>query len=220
VCGRSRSWVAGGGCGGGTLNWCRRVRMSGPRCEGAESGSLPARHSLSLSPTESSSPNRALCKTTMQASDDAVLICLTPTRNEAWIIKQFLAAAKNWADHIVVADQGSTDGTLQELKSTSGVEVVINDSAGYDEAYRRGGLRNRARQDDGNRVVIGLDADEAVSANWLYSEDWERIKGAKPGAILRFRWVNILRGFTKWWIPPNHSAFGYVDEGWDFNGWR
>ena len=50
-------------------------------------------------------------------------ICLSPTRNEAWIINQFLAAAKTWADHVVVADQGSTDGTLKHLESAPGVEV-------------------------------------------------------------------------------------------------
>jgi len=156
----------------------------------------------------------------MQASDDAVLICLTPTRNEAWIIKQFLAAAKNWADHIVVADQGSTDGTFEELKSTPGVQVIINDSLVFDEAYRQSILLNCARQFEGKRILIGLDADEALSANCLESKDWERIEDAKPGTVLRFRWVNILPGFTRAWIPPSHSAFGYVDDGCDFSGWR
>ena len=38
-------------------------------------------------------------------------ICVTPTRNEAWIIGHFAAAARCWADHVVIADQRSTDGT-------------------------------------------------------------------------------------------------------------
>src|SRR5262249_16995374 len=156
----------------------------------------------------------------MQASDDAVLICLTPTRNEAWIIKQFLAAAKNWADHIVVADQGSTDGTFEELKSTPSVQVIINDSLVFDEAYRQSILLDRARQFEGKRILIGLDADEALSANCLESKEWKQIADAEPGTILRFRWVNILPGFKEVWIPPGYNAFGFVDDGSDFTGWR
>lgn len=61
-------------------------------------------------------------------------VCVTPTKNESWIIKSFLGAALYWADHVIVADQGSTDGTLQQLQNTPGVEAVINDSPVYDES--------------------------------------------------------------------------------------
>jgi hypothetical protein len=62
-------------------------------------------------------------------------ICLNPTRNEAWIIKPFLAAALSWADRVILADHGSTDGTLEILQNTPKVEPVVNDSPVYDEAY-------------------------------------------------------------------------------------
>lgn len=147
-------------------------------------------------------------------------ICVTPVRNEAWIIERFLAAAKTWADHVIVADQGSTDGTLQQLQSTPGAEVVINESAVFDEAHRQKILLDRARQFGGKRILIGLDADEALSANCLESKEWKQIENAEPGTILRFRWVNVLPGFKEVWILPKHSAFGFVDNGCDFTGWR
>jgi glycosyltransferase involved in cell wall biosynthesis len=147
-------------------------------------------------------------------------ICVTPTRNEAWIIERFLAAAKTWASHVIVADQGSTDGTLQQLQSASDVEVVINDSPVYDEAYRQKILLSRARQFEGKKVFIALDADEALSANCLQSKEWKRVGEAKPGTVLRFRWVNILPGFEEAWIPGKYSAFGFVDDGCDFTGRR
>ena len=142
-------------------------------------------------------------------------VCITPTRNEAWIIKPFLAAAKCWADHIVVADQLSTDETFAILSATPGVEAVANDQPQYDEGLRRELLLTRARRwkNSGKRVLIGLDADEALSANCLGSKEWQKLEQAKPGTILRFRWVNILPGFEKAWIPPNLIPCGYVDDG-------
>lgn len=156
---------------------------------------------------------------TERPNDGCVRICVTPTRNEAWVIRPFLAASKTWADQIVVADHRSTDGTLQQLQSTAGVDVVINESPGFDEPHRKRILLDRARTYAGKRILIWLDADEALSANCLQSQEWERISEAKPGTVLRFRWVNILPGFREAWIPPTYSAFGFVDDGCNFSGW-
>jgi hypothetical protein len=140
-------------------------------------------------------------------------LCLTPTRNENWIIDRFLAAAKTWADHIIVADQNSTDGTLAALRATPGVEAVLNDSTRFDEGHRQQLLLKHARRIPGKRILLGLDADEALSSNCRSSPDWEKIAAAAPGTVLRFRWVNVLPGFTQAWIPPAHTAFGFVDDG-------
>lgn len=140
-------------------------------------------------------------------------ICLTPTRNESWIIDRFLAAAQSWADHLIVADQSSTDATRTMLEAKPGVEVVLNDSPGYDESYRQRLLLKHARRIPGKRILIGLDADEALSANCLASPEWDKIAAAAPGTVLRFRWVNVLPGFKEAWIPPEPSAFGFVDDG-------
>lgn len=149
----------------------------------------------------------------MSKSDSLNWVCLTPTRNESWIIKQFVAAAELWASQIIVADQGSTDGTLQQLQSMPRVNVVINDSPVFDETHRQRILLERARQLEGRRILIGLDADEALSANCVETEDWHKMESAAPGTILRFRWVNILPGFNRAWIPPNRIPCGFVDDG-------
>jgi hypothetical protein len=149
----------------------------------------------------------------MSKSDPLNWVCVTPTRNESWIIKQFVAAAELWASHIIVADQGSTDGTLQQLQSMPRVDVVINDSPVFDETHRQRILLERARQLEGRRILIGLDADEALSANCVETEDWHKMESAAPGTILRFRWVNILPGFNEAWIPPNRVPCGFVDDG-------
>jgi hypothetical protein len=145
-------------------------------------------------------------------------ICLTPTRNESWIIAKFLSAAKTWADSVVVADQGSTDGTLQTAQNFPGVHAVVNESKTYDEVHRQRLLINHARKLSRRAVLIALDADEALSANSISSEDWNRIDAAAPGTKLRFRWVNILPGFQKAWIPREPTAFGLIDDGSDHSG--
>jgi hypothetical protein len=150
-------------------------------------------------------------------NDCCNLVCMTPTRNEAWVIKRFLAAAKLWASHIIVADQGSSDGTLEELRRTPGVDVVINDSD-FDEVHRQRLLINRARQVTGKRLLLALDADEALSANCRASAEWEAVKQAQPGTLLRLRWVNVLPGFKQAWIPPEPTVFGFIDDGTEHGG--
>src|SRR5262249_47213302 len=41
------------------------------------------------------------------------VVVLTPVRNEAWILARFLAVTARFADLILVADQGSTDGSAE-----------------------------------------------------------------------------------------------------------
>ena len=41
------------------------------------------------------------------------IICLTPVKNEDWIIEKFLRATSLWAEYIILADQNSTDRTVE-----------------------------------------------------------------------------------------------------------
>jgi hypothetical protein len=147
-------------------------------------------------------------------------ICVTPTRNEAWVIGRFLAAARTWADQVIVADQGSTDGTWEQLQNVPGVRPVKNEMQIFDENHRQKLLLSKAREVEGKRILIGLDADEALSANCLQSKEWRELADAKPGTVVRLRWANILPGFKEAWIPPEPTAFGYIDDGMEHQGKR
>ena len=37
-------------------------------------------------------------------------IVMTPTRNEAWVIRAFLESTMRWVDYVIKCDQLSTDG--------------------------------------------------------------------------------------------------------------
>lgn len=147
-----------------------------------------------------------------ERGESTAVICLTPTKNEAWVINHFLEANSTWADRLVIADQGSTDGTLERLRTAPNVTLVVNDSAVFDERHRQTLLIHQARTFPGRRILIALDADEALSANALQSPEWQKILSAPPGTVLRFKWVNVLPGFETAWVP-GHTVFGFVDDG-------
>jgi hypothetical protein len=146
-------------------------------------------------------------------SERSRLLCLTPMKNEAWIARRYVAANATWADVLLVADQGSTDETATHLASHPNVRHIPNGSRDYDERHRQSLLIDAARQFEGRRILIALDADEALSANARDTEEWTTLTNAAPGTVLRFKWVNILPGFEQAWIPPGHRVFGFVDDG-------
>lgn len=49
----------------------------------------------------------------MEKMNRPIHIVMTPTRNEAWVIRAFLEGNGLWADYIIIADQMSIDGTRE-----------------------------------------------------------------------------------------------------------
>lgn len=149
------------------------------------------------------------------------VICVTPVRNEAWILDRFLSCAAPWADHIIVADQGSTDGSAEIARSHPKVTVVDSSGlAGYDEGGRQRMLLHAARQIPGRRLIVALDADEALSCDWRSSAQWAAAHTAPPGTAFSFDWVNLLPAGNRAWTPPQKVVFAFVDDGSEHRGER
>lgn len=148
------------------------------------------------------------------------IICLTPVRNEAWTLRRMLRCAELWADHIIVADQGSTDGTREIAREFEKVTLVENPGAGYDEGQRHRVILEAARSIEGPRVIVAVDADEALSANVVRSDDWQRAMLSPPGTILTADWINYLPGLTRAWIPRRAVPIGLVDDARPHNAGR
>lgn len=92
-------------------------------------------------------------------------IVLTPTKNEEWIIELFLKITSLFADHIIIADQFSTDKTVEIAKKFPKVIIIENDNTEYDEQYRQKLLIDKARSlFPGNNLLLALDADEIITA--------------------------------------------------------
>jgi hypothetical protein len=141
------------------------------------------------------------------------IICLTPVKNEAWILDKFLSCASLWADHIIVADQGSDDGSREIAQSFPKVTVIDNASREFNEPERQRLLLDAARSFPGPRLLIALDADEFFSANWHETIDWELMLRAPAGTVVKFKWACVLSDKKSYYIFPADFPLGYMDDG-------
>jgi len=147
------------------------------------------------------------------------IICLTPVKNEAWVLDTFLKSASVWADHILIADQNSTDSSVETAKKFAKVTVVDNSSDKYNELSRQQLLINLAREKFGTYTILfALDADE-ILVNFYDNEDWKNIHSLEPGTAIFFPWLNVLPG-NKTYFPSivGKMLFGYIDDGKEHTG--
>ena len=131
-------------------------------------------------------------------------IVMTPTRNEAWVIRAFLECNGLWADYIIIADQMSIDGTREIILEYSRgmydvcphrAEVILIDNKNpeFNEAERQSMLVAKAREVAAGRDTLlwGLDADEILPANWQETEDGKKILNSKKGDVFWFKWAQL-----------------------------
>jgi glycosyltransferase involved in cell wall biosynthesis len=150
--------------------------------------------------------------------DKPNVICLTPVRNEAWILDRFLKAASCWADYIIVADQNSDDGSTEIIAKYPKVVLIHNTSETFNEPERQKMLIDEARKIPGKRLLIALDADEFLSANCLTSVEWSTMLQAPEGTAFRFDWCTIQSDLSTYWVYPHEMVFGFMDDGGDHAG--
>jgi glycosyltransferase involved in cell wall biosynthesis len=146
-----------------------------------------------------------------------LIICLTPVRNEAWILDTFLKCTSLWADHIIIADQNSTDGSREIALRYPKVILIDNNSSRYDEYGRQQLLLKEARKIPGQRLLITLDADEFFTADYAQTSDWQLMLNARPGDSFGFKWINIRPGFKEYWASE-HFPWAFMDDNSDHNG--
>ena len=121
------------------------------------------------------------------------IIALMPVRNEAWIIERTLRILATFCDHILVADQRSTDGTRQILKKFPKKITVIDNPDVYWSDRIRGRLLDIARGFDGNNFIVYMDADEIVTSNIREDSILDHVVGMKPGNGIRVPLINLWK---------------------------
>ena len=159
-------------------------------------------------------------------------IVMTPTRNEAWVIRAFLESTTRWADYVIICDQFSTDGTREIVKNLSPalpskegeivrkhnkaiVLLIDNPSTEFNEAERQRVLVAKAREVAAGRDTLlwGLDADEILAANAFETDDWQRILHSKPGAVFWFEWAQLTHDKQHYYNPQAFYPWLFHDDG-------
>lgn len=100
-------------------------------------------------------------------------------KDEADIIEASVENMLFHADRVIVADNGSTDGTREFLES-SDAEVVSDREVGYYQSLKMSSLAARARE-DGADWVIPFDADEIWTARERIAD---LLVGLPPEALI------------------------------------
>jgi hypothetical protein len=144
------------------------------------------------------------------------IICLTPIKNEAWILDKFLQSTSIWADYIIVSDQMSTDGSREIANKYPKVILIENkEQKDFSEYGLRKPLLDEARKIEGPRLLISLDADEIFTPNFD-SVEWQTLQNLPIGSIIKFPWLNIYPKFDYYWSIGSNIPVGYIDDGAEF----
>lgn len=147
-------------------------------------------------------------------SERPAIVVLTPLKNDAWILRRFLEVTSVFADLIIVADQGSTDGGLEMCREFAKVTVIDNSASDYDEASRQELLIATARRlVPLPRILLALDSDEILTADSMGSADWQRMLRAPPGTSIFFEKPNIYLSAALSERRPLDFLGAFVDDG-------
>lgn len=151
-------------------------------------------------------------------SHSPTLICITPMKNEAWILRRFLEATSLWADYIVLYDQNSTDESSKIAKEFPKVHYKLNPSVEFNDHNHWGALLDEARKLPGtNKVIFSMDCDEFFSGNTFSSSEWKSFIHSKPGSLMVVDRYNISSNF-RFCKLEMECLMGFVDDGYSTIG--
>lgn len=122
-----------------------------------------------------------------------LIVVMTPVCNEAWVLRAFLEATSLWADHIIIADRMSTDGSREITREYPKVILIDDNREEMYQAATRRLLFEAARKIDGDKLLFTLDADEFLTGDFVDTDDWKKMMNSEPGDSFCWRWMNLKR---------------------------
>src|SRR3989449_5704811 len=147
-------------------------------------------------------------------SDPVRVVVVTPVRNEAWILERFLSVTSRFADHIIVADQRSSDDSRAICSRYPKVTVIDNPTDEFNERDRQLLLLRQARAPvPPPRAILAPDADEILAAHALDTARWRAMLAARPGTIVCFERGDLYETADQCMRRERLAPPGDVDDG-------
>jgi hypothetical protein len=142
------------------------------------------------------------------------IVVITPIKNESWILDKFLNVTSTFADVIIIADQFSSDNSVDICKKFPKVHLIKNEKKEFDEPYRQKLLINEARKVvTGEKVIFALDADEILTANSIDSVEWTTIDKSPPGTAIFFHKHDLYYSSKSYLYYDSPFPIAYIDDG-------
>ncbi len=137
-----------------------------------------------------------------------------PVKNEGWILDTTLSNLSPLVDHIIIANQSSTDNTLEICRKYPNVRVISNDYEGHSNKIRWV-LLNEARTIGGQNLIICLDADELISKSTIEKLKSESLR-LGVGSSFSLPWIQLWKGYTEYRVDngwkDNFKAIAFYDD--------
>jgi len=141
------------------------------------------------------------------------IICLTPMKNEGWIIQRFLRCTSTWADYIVVFDQNSEDDSVKKAKEFEKVTVIHNQNVEFNDHFHWKELLETGRKLPGeNKVFFAIDCDEFFTSESFDSPEFQTFIHSKPGSLMACMRSQVSPDFETYSEEVNFVV-GFVDDG-------
>ena len=138
-----------------------------------------------------------------------LIVVMTQVRNDAWVLRAFLEATSLWADYIIIVDRMSTDGSREIAQEYSKVILIDDNRKEMDQAITRRLLFESAKEIDGDKLLIAMDADEFLTGDFVDTNDWKKMMNSELGDSFCWRWMNLKRNdITKY--STSQRLFGKV----------
>lgn len=142
------------------------------------------------------------------------VITLVPVKNEAWILSDSLKNFCSFSDHIIVADQNSTDDTAAICSKFDKVTLIKNPYQAHTNQIRWL-LLDEARKIEGNNIIVYLDADELLSPVCINTIK-EKINDLTSVVGFSADWIQLLNSYETYRVDGvwknNYKEFAFIDN--------